>query len=216
MMQLFRWLIVCATAAVAAGCGPAQQPAKSGPAAQLETSFEEQLAAVRSGEVDRIEIRFRALSMDELAELQQLTDLKQLRLEQTPITDEGVELLLNLRELKILNLPRARFTDRALARFRQFSKLELLRCGSPQVSDDGIAHIRQLSRLRFLHLIDTPITDAGLKHLYGMTQLESFYIDGGNVTEAGLGELLKALPALHMHVRGDHLANDPNADKHGM
>jgi hypothetical protein len=215
-MRSICWFSVGLSVAWSAGCNSSAPPQTTEPQLPAEASFSKQVANVRAGKTDRIDVRSDAVTVEELAQLQELSTLTWLRLEQTPVTDEGVATLLGLRELEILNLPQAQFTDAALAQLKQLPKLELLQFGSPNVTDAGIAHIRQMPKLRFLHLIETPITDAGLKHLHGMTQLESFYIDGGDVTEAGLKKLQDSvLPMkLHMHVSGDHLPGDPNADDH--
>lgn len=203
-----------------------------------DLSFQEQVAAVRTGRDDRISVARETLRDGDLACLSGLTALRDLLLERSEITDAGLASLAELprlehlrlrgacigdagvrhlarcQNLRILNLPQARFTDAGLAELSRLPRLELLRFGSPYVTDAGLAHVKDCHALRFLHLIDTPITDAGLQHLAFLTDLESLYLDGTQVTDEGIESLLKVLPQVHLHIDQQHHDRDPRKHPH--
>jgi thiol-disulfide isomerase/thioredoxin len=210
-------------------------PGKPGGA---EKPWAEQVADVREGRSEKIEIATPVITDADLAQLEGFRGLKTLSIERSSISDEGFQTLASLANLeslkirgaevtdagvqrldalanlRVVNLPQARFTNAGLASLSKLPNLELLRFGSPHVTDEGLKQVAAIESLRFLHLIHVPVSDAGLKHLYGMQTLESFYIDGGKVTDEGLSELLKALPGLHIHLDQQHLDNDPHAHNH--
>ncbi len=233
-MTFLRWSAFAMLLGVSVfGCSQSAPP----PAPQ-ERNWQGQVSDVLAGKSDEIHIQYETITDAHLAEAPLLTQLVALTLEQSEVTDQGVRRLAdlpNLQRLKIrggaigddgvkhlsrltelrsVNLPQGSFTDQGLASLAQLPHLEQLRFGSSKVTDEGLKHIANMKNLRFLHLIHAPITDAGLQHLHGMTQLESFYLDGGQATEQGLGDLLKALPGLHIHLDQRHLDNDPHRHDH--
>ncbi|MBX3436899.1 MAG: hypothetical protein KF861_05350 [Planctomycetaceae bacterium] len=222
------------------GCRPeaASRPESSASAnAVAEAAWEEQVRAVRDGQVTEIRTtkpvtadQWRALeqgcealtvldveSLDATDELLSLLgtlpQLERLRIG-SPVGDEGLQALRNCRSLRMVNLPEGRFTDAGLMTLAALPEVELLRFHSPHVTDTGMEAIAHMPALRFLHLIDVPITDAGLIPLGKLTHLESFYLDGGNCTDEGLSELIRTLPKLHFHWDQLHLPGDPHSHPH--
>jgi Leucine-rich repeat (LRR) protein len=108
-----------------------------------------------------------------LAHLVAATKLKQLFLEGTKLTDDGLLLVGRLKALEELDL----------------SRLE-------GISDEGLAALAGLKNLNVLHLSGSPISDAGLAHLRGLKQLQSLETTGTKVTPEGLQKLQAALPKL--------------------
>jgi len=84
------------------------------------------------------------------------------RLNETRITDDGLQCLKGLTQLRKLDLDDTKITDA------------------------GLAPLKGLTQLPRLDLENTQITDAGLEYLKGMTQLEQLDLDGTKVTDAGL------------------------------
>ena len=76
-----------------------------------------------------------------LIQLQQLTQLQELSLGETMMTDAGLICLKGLTTLSSLNLR------------------------DTKVTDAGLAHLAPLTQLRFLDVSDTPVTDAGVQAL---------------------------------------------------
>lgn len=227
------------------GCGGQPEPAPEAmsalpvevPEPPAELSWDEQIAAVRTGQSTKIEssgqitpeqfamlgegcdglvlLRLTApqITDADLAVLPQLVALRQLVLF-APVGDAGMESIAACPSLEIVNLPRGVFTDAGLARLKELPLLTLLRFSSPNVTDAGLEHVAELSNLRFLHLLDVPVTDTGLDSVRRIKLLESFYIDGGACTDEGLSCLLKARPGLHLHVNQQHLSGDDAPHQH--
>ena len=248
-----RWVVwlLTVTAATLFGCGGKPTASPTSPPdvvvqpldvvdsqpADPEAPFAEQVAAVKRGEGDAIEVtapvdgeQLAELSglinlldlklenldctAEQLAVLATLPSLEHLRLRGVAVDDSVVDHLLAARGLAFLNLPHARLSDAAVARLAALSELELLRLGGLEMTDDGLAEIRKFPSLRFLHLIGAPVTDQGLKHLHGWAQLESLYLDGAKVTDAGMGALLQTCPNLHVHIDQRHHDLDPRGRTH--
>jgi hypothetical protein len=231
-------LVVCLSLAACAPQSPPETETSPPPATTAPPpSWEEQVAAVRTGAASGIEFsgelteeQFRQLNegcaglavlklpdaqLDDaqLELLPELLSLRQLVLG-APVGDEGMQWIAACPSLEIVNLPRGRFTDAGLKELTRLPLLTLLRFSSPAVTDAGMQHLPEMQNLRFIHLLDVPITDDGLEPLKHCRLMESFYLDGGQCTGNGLGCLLKAHPGLHRHVNQRHLAGDEHADGH--
>ncbi len=98
---------------------------------------------------------------------------------------------LSLRELNLQNSP---LSDNGLAELSELKNLEFLRVSWSNIHDAGLEHLIKLPRLKKLDLAGTSITDAGLDHLAKMTQLEWVDLSKTNVTEDGVAHLFAALP----------------------
>ena len=77
-----------------------------------------------------------------------------------------------------------------------------------------MVYLAEMPSLRFLHLIDVPVTDQGLAQLESLSGLESLYLDDVPVTDDGVEHLLKALPAVHLHINQAHHDRDPRRADH--
>ena len=224
------------------GCRPAPDESETTSADTSTTTaegWEAALAAVRSGESNRIRLENVAIGNGQFRDLgEHGTDLIWLEINQSSVddetfievihqmpklqrvkfmgavSDEAFRALAELPELRVLNLPAGEFGDDSLALLEDHDQLELLRFSSPNVTDAGLGSIAKIPKLRFLHLINTPITDDGLPHLYSMDQLESFYLDGGECTEDGLSAMIQAMPDLHFHWNQLHLPGDAKSHPH--
>lgn len=242
-----RWFVAAAilVVATASGCRPSGSTV-DGPSdldAFEELDFEQQILGVRQGWLDVIAVEGCTTYDHDLAALADLTDLLELKLDDTRITDDGLQYLsglenlehlrlrdaaitdaglqhlLPLKYLRILNLPQARFTDAGLASLKQLPELEQLRFSSPHVTDAGMAELANFPVLWHLHLIQVPITDRGLLPLERMAGLMSLYMDGMQITDDGLRRLIErrqrlALEPLHLHIDQHHRDFDPMKGTH--
>ncbi len=99
-----------------------------------------------------------------------------LSLENSQVTDFGINLLSQLRQLRCLDLDGTTITDVALATVGTLVSLEELWLESTAITDAGVKHLRNLRRLQFLSLE---------------------YCDG--VSDEAIAELQSALPDLRVH-----------------
>jgi Leucine-rich repeat (LRR) protein len=214
--------------AIISGCRPAEsisEPATDASVAATATEnqradWNELLELARNERWTRLESDL-PLTDAEVAELADLTHLKEIALTQadvsdsalnaisvltslevivlgnTTVTDQGLAQLAGRKSLRDLNLNQSRVTDRGLEHLAGLSQLELLRLGKSEITDDGLAVLAPLTSLRFLILQNARITGRGFKHLHGLKNLESLYLSGNPLSGEGVEELRHALPRLH-------------------
>jgi len=114
-----------------------------------------------------VHAEFRNAKMD-LATLERLGRLPRigtLILQDTPITDEGLQFLANLTQLQHLSLANTQITDTGLQCLKRMTELEWLNLDSTRVSDAGLEQVKGLPHLRRLVLTHTDVTDDGVKRL---------------------------------------------------
>lgn len=205
-----------------------------------EPTLEQQAAAVRAGESDRILIETRAIGDDDLQQVTGLENLRELlldnprcrftavglrqliglpklehlRIRGSGVDDEALAHLAGLESLVILNVPQATFGNASLAELNRLPRLKQLRFSSPRVTDAGMQPLGELPALAQLHLINVPITDAGLAELAKIERLESLYIDGGQFSDFAVEKLFRERPDLHVHLNQAHHDLDPHKHPH--
>ena len=130
-----------------------------------------------------------------------LTDLEELHLDNTAVTDAGIQLLGGLRHLRILDLKGTRVTDAGLAYLQPLTNLQGLYLTRTATTDDGLRHLAALHDLRILILWDTGVTDLGLRHLHPLEHLSELILWSTQVTPAGVVALSQALP--HCDISAD-------------
>ena len=131
-----------------------------------------------------------------LQHLKGLTQLKRLDLINTQVSDAGLEHLKGLTKLKWLDFNNTQVTDAGLEHLKGLTKLESLDFSNTQVTDAGLEHLKGLKQLELLSLTETKITDGGLERLKGLKKLWLLNLGGTQLTDAGL-EHLKGLMNLH-------------------
>jgi len=231
-MKLSHYMIavVCTSQLMLTGCGSAPS----------EPTLAEQIASVRAGQSDRIQVEQALLTDDDLRQITRLGPLRELlldnadsrftaagideinglpklehlRIRGTGVDDKALSHLSGLESLKILNVPQGTFGDAALVELKRLPNLVQFRFSSPRVTDAGMQTLAELPAIKQLHLINVPITDAGLADLAKIEQLESLYIDGGQFSDAAVEKLFQARPKLHVHLNQTHHDLDPNKDAH--
>ncbi len=93
-----------------------------------------------------------------------------------------------------LDLSKTAITDAALSVLLETPSLVRLNLSQTAISDSGLKNISKLSELRYLNLYGTQVTDAGLRQLEGVSSLQSVYLWKSKATEAGIKKLSNALP----------------------
>ncbi len=199
--------VILAGLAITTGCQPTVPdvenretiaPAKTD-AASEEPSLVEQIATVTGGESNRIEVKARVVTDEDLELLSTIYNLEELVVGESEITDDGLAQLGSLRSLRTINLGSSKITDEGLRELVAFDQLETLRIGSSEITGQGFESIADLPNLRFLIITDAPVTDEALPYLEQMNQLESLYVERTSVTDEGIEKLREKLPQLHVH-----------------
>ena len=131
--------------------------------------------------------------------------LKELYVDATDISDEGLAYLAPLEDLEVLWLDECDISDRGIQHLLSHSK-ELTLDGT-KVGDEGLAALTKLHGLERLDLGDTSVTLAGLGHLADFPRLRYLRLPDIEIN-AQLIETLSMLPNL----KTLDLSNDPSED----
>lgn len=135
-----------------------------------------------------------------LAELQKLTNLKQLDLHCPKVTDAGLKALAPLKNLTALDLQHSKITGAGLNELEARKNITYLHLHMTRVTDAGLKGLRDYENLTYLSLYDTRVTDAGMKELAPLKKLTTLYLGHTKVTGLGLKDLapLRHLQTLHI------------------
>jgi internalin A len=149
------------------------------------------LAGMRS--IREMRLQNTSITNSGLTQLEGLADLEVLWLDHAHVTDIGLPSLVKLRKLVILNLMGNRAVTDDGVRFLSVSLpgLKHLMVGGTMVTDAGLAHLSGFHGLEGLQIPGqgAKITDASLAHLAGLAHLEVLNLRDSGVTDAGLGSL---------------------------
>ncbi len=136
--------------------------------------------------------------------LKGLTNLENLTLYDSPITDKACEIIGQFENLQRLSLgdfdldsTTIQITDNGLKHLGQLANLQYLSLGdyytdsTVQITDDGLRHLVGLTQLRGLELHAPRVTDDGFKIIAQLQTLESLFLDGSSLSGEGLSDLPK-------------------------
>lgn len=154
------------------------------------------------------EIVFEGIDLNDdttLEHLKGFTNLQDLSLMQSKITDGVLAHLKGLPRLRRLNLAVTNIKDASLKHLAGLTNLSELNLKSTLIMDGGLKHIAGLTNLSKLNLSATNITDEGLKHLTGLTNLNYLNLDYTKITDVGLKYLrrlnnLRELSLVRSHI----------------
>lgn len=118
------------------------------------------------------------LSAKELAPLARLQRTRAVQLNDAPVGDDVIALLLNMPELRRLWLSNTRISDDGLKKLARIKSLEILAVGGNAVTDAGIAHLRAIPYLEVLDLRFTKATDGCCKALASFPTLAELSLRG--------------------------------------
>ncbi len=122
------------------------------------------------------------------------SDVLQAWLNDTDITDNGLEQIKSFTHLQLLSLQRTPITDAGLKHIKGLMRLQSLYLDNTRVTDAGLENVQDLTQLQDLQLEFTLITGSGLDHLRGLSQLRLLDIRYTNVSHADARKLQRALP----------------------
>jgi hypothetical protein len=129
-----------------------------------------------------------------LVHLTGLTKLECLDLDGTQVTDAGLDCLTGFAEIWRLELDETRIGDAGLKQIEGMTQLRVLTLEGTRVTDAGLVHLKGLINLTYLDLSKTAVTDAGLRHLEGLPELRSLSLENTQVTDKGARRLRRTLP----------------------
>ena len=146
----------------------------------------------KDGKTNVVDIREKPISGDlALTPLRNTVGLRKLNLDNSPVTDEGLQSLGPMPELRDLSLSRTLITDAVIPMLvQQFPGLEHLRLDRTAITDKSLNDIVKLSSLKELSLFRTRVSDAGCPNISKLTTLKKISLDQTMITDAGLKSLL--------------------------
>jgi len=136
------------------------------------------------------------LTDDGLQLVGQLTTLEDINLYGTSVTDAGLQHLTGLTHLWALSLNQTRIGDAGLASLKGMNNLRYLNVEACPITDEGVGHIAEVSSLTWLVMGHTRMTDLGLARLTSLRKLNTLAVNRTGVTDTGIEALRRALPNL--------------------
>ncbi len=104
-----------------------------------------------------------------------------------------------LTNLEDLLLGDTQITDAGMIHLKGLTKLERLELHDTKITDAGLVHLKGLTNIEWMSLSGFEITDAGLVHLEDLTSLEDLCLWDTKVTDEGVKKLREALPNCDIH-----------------
>ena len=143
--------------------------------------------------ITRIDLGSRhSLSNQDLEKLEGLSDLEELNLSYTRITDAGLKSLKGLPKLSRLYLAETKITDASLAELSRFENLASLDLSGTKITDKNVGELAKLKKLSRLFLGRTEITGEAVKPLSQLKELAVLHLAGVQLS----GEELTTLKSL--------------------
>ena len=143
-----------------------------------------------------------SVSDNGLVHVRDLHKIEWLNLYRTEIGDAGLQTLSQLRSLQHLPVGETNVTDDGLAHLKDMRQLLYLGVRANHVTDDGVKHLSELVNLTGLHLGETLVTSAGLKHLTSMARLRTLWLDGTQVSDNAIATLVRLTSLRELHIIG--------------
>ncbi len=134
--------------------------------------------------------------------LGQITNLHEINLTSTRITNSGVRYLSRLVNLESLILTSTEITGETFNHLDQCVNLRELTLTSTPFSNDGMEFLPHFQQLDLLKMDDTNITDEGMSALEGLHQLQLLNIQGTLVSDAGLKNIAHLTTLIELYLGG--------------
>jgi serine/threonine protein kinase/Leucine-rich repeat (LRR) protein len=139
-----------------------------------------------------IDLSNSAVNDDSLKKLAAATDVNELSLANTRITDAGLAQLRKLDRLTRLDLSQTSVKGPGLDQLQGASELINLNLAGTPLTDQGIGRLLRFERLRNLNLSNTATTDVGLANLQDLKPLETLDLRGTGVSAETFENLRRA------------------------
>jgi hypothetical protein len=130
-------------------------------------------------------------------------DLEFLKVEQTQVTDRGIECLVGMTRLQSVSLYNTSIGDRGLRFLSEVESIRELGLNATKVTDAGVSHLAKLPNLERPFLDQTQITDQCVASLKTMTNLKVLGLRQTRITSHGLRLLKESLRETQIYSGGD-------------
>lgn len=147
------------------------------------------------GDVIHVDLQHSFATDETMIEIAKLSNLEELNLFETEVTDVGVKRIGRLSNLRWLWLAETRITDESLIEIGKLKNLKVLCINGSTITDAGVTHLQGLSKLQHFRLIGTLISDAAMPTVRNLVSLTELELTSSNVSDQGLMKLV-AMPKL--------------------
>lgn len=148
----------------------------------------------------------------ELANSPHRDAIRELYLDGTAITDDGIADMPRLPALKLFAAAGTGLTDAGVAHLANVTDLEALRLDGTRITDLGLAHVGRMNNLRILSLQHCGVTDHGMAHLRPLTKLVDLHLDRTQVTGWGVRVQVAGIDSLRYLSIWQAKVSDADAD----
>ena len=98
-------------------------------------------------------------------------------------TNDDLRLVAECSEITDLSLEQTKISDAGSAHLRGLPKLQWLNLYRCEIGDEGLKHLKTIDRLQHLPLGETKVTGVGLAHLQDMRQLVYLGLRGNSMQQ---------------------------------
>jgi serine/threonine protein kinase len=154
------------------------------------------VASSGKNDLREVNLDFTATTDEGLKSFAGKSDLGILRLTKTKITNAGLVHLRDCKNLYLLDLDHNKgITDAGLEQLHGLTEMKYLGLSATDVHGSGLKHLREMKKLKKLNLDYTQVSDDALAIVQQFTSLTDLRLTKTKITDAGL-EKLKALKKL--------------------
>jgi Leucine Rich repeat len=145
----------------------------------------------------------------DLRNLSRLPSLECLLFSRCPIGDEGMSHLKNLVTLKYLSVsPSSEVTSAGLANLSGMNELVYLGLYDDSSRVDDLSPLRNLTRLQELYVAHAPISDDGLAPIAALPELRHLGLSGSLITDTGLRYLSNLKSLEYLDIKDTSVTDD--------
>jgi hypothetical protein len=144
---------------------------------------------------------------EELAGLPSLSDLKELNLAVTKVTDAGVRAMPDLPRLQYLYLSQTDTGDAALESLPRYSQIHMLNLDNTLITDKGLSNVAALVQIEVLSMSSTSVSDVGVMELRKLPKLLMLGLNGTQVGDAGMDHVKNFTLLTHLHLSQTRLTD---------
>jgi len=129
-----------------------------------------------------------------------LRDATVIELDESRVTDEHLSLLAGYTQVEELRLGGTSVTDAGLAYLRELTTLRQLDLSLTEITDDGLAALLGLTQLHTLWIGGTKVSSAGLKQLAALVGLREIHAANTSITADGVRDFENSRPDCVVYV----------------
>lgn len=150
---------------------------------------EEHIRKIRHLPIESLTLETPHLNANMLESILTMRPLKQLRILQSPLKDEDLNIIARIENLEDLDLDFTQITDAGLANLKSCEKLRSLNLTQENLTDNAIDSILKIPNLSELYIHHAAITDEGLKKISQLKNMQVLRVAPGFFTSEGLRQI---------------------------